>query len=160
MRLTGYVKIPDIAGESQHAEHEEEIDIHNIEWAIEQAAVAQVGRGRSQSRAQVDKLIIYKFLDASSVYLSLACMQGKSFDEIVIMVRKDSGDAHLDYLTITLSNVIISSYKVLGTTEDTQMLEEAVGFSCEKVNQKYIVQADDHSAGDEHETEFDIAAGA
>ena len=104
MPLTAYMKIPDIAGESQRADHEDEIDIHDVQWVIEQASVAQVGRGRSQSRARVDALICAKYYDASSPYLALACMQAKSFDEIVLMVRKDSGEAHLDYLTITMTN--------------------------------------------------------
>ena len=37
-----------------------------------------------------------------------AAMQGKSLPEIIIMARKDSGDAHLDYLKITLSNAAVS----------------------------------------------------
>jgi len=163
MPLTAYMKIPDIEGESQRADHEKEIDIHDIQWAVEQASIAQVGRGRSQSRAQVSALKFKKFYDASSTYLALACMQAKSFDEIVIMVRKDSGEAHLDYLTITMSNAIISSYHVLGhgdTVDTNQMIEEQGGLAFEQVNIKYVVQADDHSAGDEHEVEFDIAKGA
>lgn len=160
MPLTGYLKIPDIDGESQRAEHEDEIDIHDVEWAIEQAAVAQIGRGRSQSRARVDALKFRKFYDASSPYLALACMQARSFDEVVLTVRKDSGEAHLDYLTITMTNVVLSSYHVLGNNSDLHdMIEEQGGFSFEQVNVKYIVQADDHSAGDEHEIEFDIAKG-
>lgn len=162
MPLTAYMKIPDIAGESQRVDHEEEIDVHDIEWVIEQASVAQVGRGRSQSRAQVDALKFRKYYDASSPYLALACMQAKSFDEIILMVRKDSGEAHLDYLTITMTNCIISQYHVLGqgSAEGTnQMIEEQAALAFEQVNIKYIVQADDHSAGDEHEVEFDIAAG-
>jgi len=160
MPLTAYMKIPDIAGESQRVDHEEEIDIHDIEWVIEQASVAQVGRGRSQSRARVDALKFKKYYDASSPYLALACMQAKSFDEIILMVRKDSGEAHLDYLTITMTNALISSYNMIGVGEgEGQMIEEEGGLAFEQVNIKYVVQADDHSAGDEHEVEFDIAAG-
>lgn len=159
--LTAYMKIPDVPGESQRAEHEEEIDIHDVQWIIEQASVAQVGRGRSQSRAQVDALKCKKYYDASSPYLALACMQAKSFDEIILSVRKDSGEAHLDYLVITMTNVIISSYHVIGAGDNGgQMIEEMFGLSFEEVNINYTVQADDHSAGDEHEVEFDIAAGA
>lgn len=160
MPLTGYLKIPDIDGESQRAEHEDEIDIHDVSWAVEQASVAQVGRGRSQSRARVDALKFRKYYDASSPYLALACMQAKSFDEIVLTVRKDSGEAHLDYLTITMSNVIISSYNVVGNKDDRHdMIEEEGGLSFEQINIKYVVQADDHSAGDEHEIEYDVAKG-
>jgi len=161
MPLTGYMKIPDIAGESLRADHEDEIDIHDLMWSIEQAASAQVGKGRSRSRAQIGSIYARKYYDASSPYLALAAMQAKSFDEIVIYVRKDSGEAHLDYLEITLTNTIISKYEVLGVgANDGQVMEESVGLAFEEVKIKYTVQADDHSAGDEHEIEYDLGAGA
>ena len=160
MPLTAYMKIPDIDGESQRAEHEDEIDIHDIRWGVEQSAVAQIGSGRTRSRAQVSAVTVAKFYDASSPYLALAAMQGKSFKEIVISVRKDSGDAHLDYLTITLKNVIVSSYQISGASAPVDdLLQEDVGLSFENINVKYTVQAEDHSSGDEHEIEYDIAKG-
>ncbi|MCF3592858.1 type VI secretion system tube protein Hcp [Rhodobacteraceae bacterium LMO-12] len=160
MPITGYMKMPDIDGESQRADHEDEIDIHDVMWIIEQASVAQVGRGRSQARAKVEALKCKKYYDCASPYIALACMQAKSLDEVVLSVRKDSGEAHLDYLIITMTNVIISSYHVLGVGDgEGQMIEEEFGLAFEEVNIKYTVQADDHSAGDEHEVEFDIAAG-
>ena len=157
--LTGYMLVPDVPGESVRADHEDEIDVHSVDWTISQGSAAQVGKGRSQARAQVGAVNVMKFYDASSPYLALACMQGKSFDEIVISVRKDSGEAHLDYLVITLTNVTISSYDMVPTPENSLVIEERVGLTAEKVKILYTVQADDHSAGDEHEIEYDIAAG-
>ena len=161
MALTGYWKIDDIAGESQRAEHEDEIDFHDLRWNIEQGSAAQVGKGRSRARAQVGAINVRKFTDAASAYLALACMQGKSFPEMTLSVRKDSGEAHLDYLIITMENVTISKFETVGVgdEEDGQMIEEIVGIVFENVTYKYTVQEDDHSAGDEHEITFDIAAG-
>jgi len=162
MPLTGYLKIPDIAGESQRADHEEEIDLYNIEWLVKQASAAEIGAGRTRGHAEIGPVIVHKYYDASSPYLALACMQGKSFDESVVMVRKDSGEAHLDYLTITLTNMTISHYQMLGASdeiEDGQMIRESLGLTCENIAVKYVVQDDAHAAGDEHEVEYDIAAG-
>ncbi len=159
MPLTGYLKVPDVPGESQRVDHEEEIDVHSIEWEIAQAATSQIGRGRSRSRAEISAISMNKMYDASSPYLALACMQGKSFDEIVLMVRKDSGDAHLDYLQITMTNCAISHYSVLPTPAESQQIEEHIGITFEQVKVVYTVQADDYSAGDEHEIEYDLAAG-
>ena len=160
MPLTAYLKIDDIAGESRRAGHEDEIDIHDLKWNIEQGSSPRVGRGRSRARAKVEALVLHKFTDASSVYLALACMQGKSLHEVTLSVRRDSGDAHLDYLTITMENVVISRYEVLGSGEaEGEMIEEVIGLVFENVSYKYVVQADDHSAGDEHEITYDLAAG-
>ncbi|WP_415182312.1 Hcp family type VI secretion system effector [Phaeovulum sp.] len=161
MALTAYLKIGDIAGESQRAEHEEEIDIHNIHWNIEQGSAAQIGKGRSRGRAQVSPISLRKYNDAASAYLAQACMQGKSFKDMVLSVRKDSGEAHLDYLIITMENVTISKFETLGVGEEEghQLIEEEVSLVFENVNYKYTVQEDDHSKGAEHEFSFDIAAG-
>ncbi|MEP5761888.1 MAG: type VI secretion system tube protein Hcp [Litoreibacter sp.] len=159
MALTGTLLLPDIAGESVRADHEDEIDVHSIDWGISQGAKSQTGKGRSQGRAEVGALSVFKLTDASSAYLALACMQGKSLEECVLTVRKDSGDAHLDYLIITMTNVTISSYSMLPTAQDSLVIEERVSLTFEKVKYLYTVQADDHSAGDEHEIEYDIAAG-
>ena len=169
MAFTGYLKIPDIGGESQRADHEGEIDITDIMWEIEQAATAQIGRGRARSRAEVGSLYCNKVYDAASPYIALSAMQAKNFKDVVVTVRRDSGEAHLDYLTITMTNCIISKYEIGGIGRITdaegkeregQELQEHVGFAFENIKIKYVVQEDDHSAGDEHEVEFDIAAGA
>ncbi|ETX30237.1 Hcp family type VI secretion system effector [Roseivivax isoporae] len=169
MAFTGYLKIPDIPGESQRADHEDEIDISDVSWMIEQASTAQIGRGRARARADVSSLHCKKTYDASSPYIALSAMKATSFDEVVVTIRRDSGDAHLDYLTITMQNTIISKYEITGKGRITdsegieregQELQEEIAFAFENVKIKYIVQEEDHSAGDEHEIEFDIAKGA
>ncbi|MCK0094143.1 type VI secretion system tube protein Hcp [Yoonia sp. F2084L] len=165
MPLTGYLKIDDIPGESKRADHEGEIDVHDIHWNISQGSSSARGSGRTQSRAQVSSLTCYKEVDASSPYLALACMQGKSIPEATLALRKDSGDAHLDYLTIKMTNCIVTTYEMLNDDadqsedSDSDVVTERLALSFESVNMVYTVQADDHSAGDEHEIEFDIVAG-
>ena len=77
----------------------------------------------------------------------------------MLAVRKDSGDALLDYLVITLGNARIVSYE-METKEGSSLIEETIGITFESITYKYTVQDDDHSAGDEHEITYDIAAGA
>ena len=159
MPMTGYVKFPNIEGESRRADHEGEIDITSIDWNMAQAANMQIGSGRTASRAMVNPIGISKLYDAASPYLALACMQGKAFDEVVISFRKDSGEAHLDYLVITLTNVVISSYSMAGHATGEE-ISDTFSLSFEKIKVLYTMQADDHSSGDEHEIEYDVAAGA
>jgi type VI secretion system secreted protein Hcp len=155
--LTGYIKIPDIDGESKDGGHEGEIDFHGISWVVELPDGAE-GSGRTRARAQVGDIRVRKELDKSSPYLALACARGQVFDEIELVVRKGSGDAHLDYLTITMTNVVITKYS-MDSSEADQVPTEEVAFYFEKINYKYIVQNEDHSAGEEHEIEYDVAAG-
>lgn len=149
MPITAFMKIPGVDGESTYAEHEDEIDVHDIAWGIERLSTASVGRGRARARTDMSPLSVAKFTDASSPYLALAVKQGKFFDEVVVSVRKDSGEAHLDYLIITMENVILSSYDI-GTDENGQLIEE-VEIDFEKATLKYTQQNSDGSAGGEHE---------
>lgn len=163
MAFTGYLNINDgeIKGESKRADHEEEIDCFGAEWSCEQASSAATGSGRTRGRARVNDFKVMKWMDAASPYIAQACMQGKSFAQMVFMVRKDSGEAHLDYLQITMKNCIISSYSMAqNAPEDSgnDMVMEEVKFSFEEILFKYVVQADDHSAGTEHEMEYDVVA--
>lgn len=162
MAFTGYLKIEDIKGESKRADHEDEIDCFGAEWRVAQSTSSSTGSGRTRSRAQISDFTVHKWMDAASPYLALACMQGKSFPEIVFMARKDSGDAHLDYLQVTMKDCLISGYQMAQKTlEDAagDMVAETVTISFEKMTFKYVVQATDHSKGDEHEIEFDTVAG-
>lgn len=154
--LTAYLKIPDIPGESQRADHEDEIDIHQIVWKIESSSTD----GRTRSRAEVGPIYLKKYVDASSPYLALSTMQGKHFPDIVLAVRKDSGEAHLDYLVITMENAVVVSYEMDSKGGPGGLIEETIGIVFENITYKYTVQEDDHSAGDEHEITYDIAAGA
>ncbi len=162
MALSGYMKIDDIKGESKRAEHEDEIDVHSIAWVVKQRSSANIGSGRTRGRAEIADVELHKFYDSSSPYLALAAMQAKSLPEVVIYARKDSGDAHLDYLKITLTNCAVSHYEMLprNASDEEEMIEEIVKLTAEKINIVYTVQAEDHSAGDEHEVEYDIVAGA
>jgi type VI secretion system secreted protein Hcp len=154
MNLTGYLKIPDIDGESKAAEHEDEIDIFDIQWEIERETATLMGRGRLRGRVEAGPVLVRKWYDASSPYLAQAVANGRAFDEIVIQLRKDSGDAHLDYLTLTLEDCRITGYR-MGGAEGVAVIEEEVEIVYDKITVKYIVQAEDHSAGDEHEVEID-----
>lgn len=156
--LSGYLHIPDIPGESQRAEHEDEIDIFGLEWRVEVPA-AEAGSTRTQSRAEIGALHVRKFLDASSPYLALSSMQGVTLPSLTLTLARDSGDTHLDYLTITLTNVRVVSYHVAGKQDDVRPFEE-VGFQFEKIHYRYVEQADDGAAGDEHEIEYDVSSGA
>lgn len=159
MPMSAYMKVTDIKGECKSADHEDEIDLYDVEWLLEQASHAMVGSGRTRGRAEINPIYVYKWYDAASPYLAQACMQGKNLEEIVIMVRKDSGDAHLDFLQITLTNSVVTTYEILGEYQDSKSLHEKIGIASEKIKVLYIVQAEDFSAGDEHEIEYDITKG-
>lgn len=154
----GYMKIPDIAGESQRAQYEDQIVIESVAYSLEGPTQASIGRGRTRARATFGNVVVEKAVDSSSPYLALASAQQKSFKDVTIsMTRSGAAGAGHNYLTITLENATIAGVETM--VEDNGASTETVQWSFEKINWKYVEQNDDHSSGTEHETEYDVAAG-
>ena len=142
--LTAYLKIGDIPGESQASGHEEEIEIHDISWAIFRPVEDATGSTRTRSSAVVEDLMVIKELDKSTPKLMEACANGKVFPEIVITFRKDSGEAHLDYLKITLTNVQVTSYDI-GASGQSEVPASSASFNYEELKVTYT-EFDDKGA--------------
>ncbi len=156
MPITGYLKIDEIPGESQRADHEDEIDIHDMRWGVERSMPASVGRGRVRSRAEVKPLVVHKYYDAASPYLARAVSRGESFPEAKLALSKVGGEAHLDYLVITMENVVITSYEVASNREDMAdlLLEEEIAIDFERAIVRYQIMNADGTAGTVHEVEI------
>lgn len=152
--LTGYLKIDDIPGESKRNGYEGSIDISGFSWGATNSA-AQVGKGRTRARAQVDSFVVEKSGDSASVYLKLAVLQGKFFDRIELDVLNRSGMLKFRYV---FENARIVAFDTSYSDGDTNVSEE-IGIEFERVRVLYIETNDDGSAGDEHEITYDIAAG-
>ena len=73
--LTGYLKIDNIPGESQRADHEREIDVLRLEWKIETDESSTTGV-RNRWRAKVTPLKICKCVDKATPALALATLSG------------------------------------------------------------------------------------
>ncbi len=72
---------------------------------------------------------------------------------MTITFRKDTGDDQLDYLVYTLTDVLISSY-TMSSGGETPM--ENLSLNYTSIKGLYVKQADDHSAGSEHEFEYNL----
>ncbi len=150
---SGYMTIPDIAGESRDRGHEGEIDIDTVSYAVSAPKAAGAGSGRMRMRATPGDFTVVKKADAASPYIALAAFQQKAFDEIeIVMTRPGSSGADRQYFTITLSNVRISSVENMISEDGAS--SEAVGFSYGAIKINAVSRA-----GDEHEVEYDVAAG-
>lgn len=156
MAFSGYLKIDDIKGESKRSDHEDEIVVSSFSWGVARNAFRNSGGQRESGLAQVQSLSITKDLDAASPYLALACMTAKNLGEVVLALRKDAGDAHSDYLTVTMRNALVESYQTSGSDAGNPV--DSLTISFDWISFKYVADADDLTAGDEHEIEYDILA--
>ncbi|MBA2932122.1 hypothetical protein G9Q86_26630 [Pseudomonas sp. CCUG 57209] len=107
MAVDMFLKLGDIKGESQDLAHRDEIDITNWGWGLSQTGSMHSGTGGGSGKADFTNLNLTKPLDKSSPNLMMACATGKHYPEAKLVVRKAGGTSPVEYLVITLKEVMV-----------------------------------------------------
>jgi len=149
-----FLKINGIDGESQDASHKNEIEVLNWGWRIAQNSNMHAGSGGGAGKASVDDLAFEHSLDRASPNLMKYCLTGKHIDQATLVARK-AGGSPLEYLKITMSDVIVTLVQPSGSSEDERMREQ-VRLSFSKVAQEYVVQNAQGGSGGAVTASFDI----
>jgi len=158
MAIDMFLKIDGIEGESADDKHANEIELISFNWGMSQASSMHAGTGGGQGKVSVDDLSFVHFLDKASPILIQTCMSGKHIPKDVLTARK-AGEKPLDYLKITMTDVLVSSVSPSGSNGAGQAVMEAVGLSFSKVKVEYQPQGADGSAkGGAVVSEWDIKA--
>jgi len=104
------LKIEGIPGESKLKGHEKEIDVHSVSWGLSNNASNHMGGGGGSGKVQFQDIHFSKNFDASSHNIQMRCADGKHIPKAEIFFRKQ-GEGQKEYLTITLEQVLISSFQ-------------------------------------------------
>jgi type VI secretion system secreted protein Hcp len=134
------IKIAGIDGESKVDGHVGEIDVLSWNWGMSQTSTSRGGAGAKSAKVSIQDLTFTKYIDKSSPTLYLTCWNGTVRKDAVLNVRK-AGEKPLDYLTITMSEVIISSVSPGGSGGEEQPTEN-VTLNFVKVTVDYQEQED------------------
>jgi len=143
MAVDMFLKIGDVEGESKDKDHKGEIDVLSWSWGLSQTGTMHLGGGGGAGKVNVQDLSITKFIDKASPNLMKMCCNGQQFKEAVLTVRK-AGKKPLEYIIITLNDVIISSLSTGGAGDD-ERLTENVSFNFGTVKFDYQPQKSDGS---------------
>lgn len=144
MAVDMFLKIGDIKGESSDAKHKEEIDVLAWSWGLSQSGSMHSGGGGGGGKASVQDLSFTKWVDKASPNLMKFCCSGKHFPSATLVVRK-AGDKPLEYLKVTMEDVLISSVSTGGSGGEDR-LTESVALNFAKVKVSYQAQGKDGAA--------------
>jgi type VI secretion system secreted protein Hcp len=122
-----FLKLGDIKGESLAEGHKEEMEVLSWSWGCAQTGTTHSGTGGGTGTASVQDLTISKYVDKSSPALAQSCCQGVHMPEAVLTLRKAGGKEPVEYLKITLKEVLISRYSV--GTSGGDLVAETVGLN-------------------------------
>ncbi len=141
-----FLKIDGIDGESTDDRHKNEIDLLSFSWGL---ANATSGAGRGGAAA-AGKAVFQDFhfttqVNKASPKLFLACATGQHIKEAKLTCRKAGGDQQ-EFLTVTMTDVLISSYQQGGASESDVVPTDQVSFNFTKIEVEYVPQKADGSA--------------
>lgn len=156
MAVDMFLKIGDVKGESRDAKHKEEIDVLAWSWGMSQSGSTHVGGGGGTGKVTVQDLSITKWVDSASHALALACCDGTHYDEALLTVRKAGGKEAIEYIKVTMNEVIISSISTGGSGGEDR-LTESVGLNFAKFKFEYTPQKADGTADATKTAGWDIA---
>jgi len=142
-----FLRVDGIPGESNDAKHKGEIEVLSWSWGeVNEAPPRGPGGGAGAGKVDMSDLTVTAQFSKASPQLLLACASGKHFKTAVLTARK-AGKAQADYLTFSLSDVLVSSYQVAGGP-DANVPTDSVGLSFGKIQVEYKEQKADGSLGD------------
>lgn len=122
MATDNYLKISDIDGDSTVDAHRDEIELSSWGMGITVPMGPRTtgGSGAAGTSMHAD-VQCSKPLDTSSNGLAAACWTGKTIPEAIITVQKqgEGGGGKVDYMKMTLTDVILSSYSRSGSDSST-----------------------------------------
>lgn len=155
MAVDMFIKLGDVKGESKDKAHKEEIDVLAWSWGASNSGSFHTGGGGGAGKVNVQDLSFTKYIDLASTELFLATCNGKHFPEATLVVRK-AGETPLEYLTIVMTDVLITSYSTGGSGGEDRLTEN-VTLNFAKVKLTYKEQAAKGAQAKAPSVSWDIA---
>jgi type VI secretion system secreted protein Hcp len=152
-----FLKITGIEGESSDAKHKGEIQLESFSWSATQTGTAPTGGGLGAGKVSMQDLHVTKQVDKASPKLMLACADGEHLKQAVLTCRK-AGKDQQEFLKITLTDVLVSSYQMGGTPSGSTVPMEQVSFNYSKIEKEYKEQKPDGTLGGTVKAGWDVKA--
>jgi type VI secretion system secreted protein Hcp len=149
-----FLKLDEISGESTDEKHHDEIEVLSWSWGLAQSASTNSGGGGGAGKVSVNDLTLTKLLDIASPLLITMCCTGRHVPKAVLTLRS-SGETPLEYLTLTLDEVLVSSISVAATEGDDRPAEN-VTLNFARFHFAYTRQGSDGTLGEAVKAEWDI----
>jgi type VI secretion system secreted protein Hcp len=155
MAIDSFLKLGTLKGESVVKGFEDQMQILSWGWGMTQTGTTHSASGGGAGKVDVQDLHVVKHIDAASPNLALSCAKGTHYDTATLTMRKAGGTA-LEYVTLTLTDVLVSSYSVSSSGGD--QLQDTVALNFGKF--KYSYQPQDNKGakkGGAIDATYDIA---
>ena len=134
MAVNIHIKIDSIDGMSQVDGFTDQIQVDSFAWGMSQTTNFSTAQGGGAGKVQVQDLTFNHLVDRASPKLMIACSTGQHLKEATLSCRKVDGNGGVDFLKITLTDVLVSSVQSSGSNgDDTPTESVSLAFAAYKV---------------------------
>lgn len=159
MAFDTFLKIDGVDGESAASGMEKQIEIYSFSWG-ESNNVNMSGGGHAAGKASFADLNVMKKLDKASPVLMKKCAAGEHIKSAILTMRKATGTSGQQqaFAVITLSDVMISSIQLSGSSGGDDTPTESVSLAYAKMKVEYSQQGNDGKLTKAASFEYDLKA--
>ena len=143
MAASIFARIGTIKGESQDAQHQDEIEVLSWSWGVSRLDTMSHGGGGGAGKASFHDFSFTHHVDKASPVLMRACATGEHIKDATITVRK-AGKGQQDYLVINMTDVLVTSVS-MSVSAEGDATAEGVTLTFAKVDLAYQPQKPDGS---------------
>jgi type VI secretion system secreted protein Hcp len=137
-----FLKLDGIKGEATDSKHKGEIEVESWSWGETNTGTMSSGGGGGAGKVVMQDVHIVKRFDTASPVLIMSCATGKHIKEGVLTCRKAGGEQQ-EYLTIKLTDVLVSSYQSGGSGSGGVVPVDQVSMNFAKIEIEYKAQKPD-----------------
>ena len=152
-----FLKIDGIQGESTDKVHKGEIQVESFSFGEMQSGSASHGSGGGAGKVQMQDFHFVKKLDKASPSLFLACAVGQHIKKAELFCRKAGGKQE-EFLKVTLSDLIVSSYQTGGSGGSDIIPLDQVSLNFSKLEMEYKEQKADGAVAGPVKAGYDLKA--
>ncbi len=138
-----FLKIDGIEGESQDAQHKGEIEVQSWSFSESQSISSNPGGGAGAGKVNLQPFQFTLATSKASPKLFLAGASGQHLKTATLTCRR-SGQKGLEFLKITLSDVLVASFATSGAASD-QLPIDNLSISYAKIVYEFTPQKADGS---------------
>jgi type VI secretion system secreted protein Hcp len=141
-----FLRLEGIDGESPDPRHKNEIEIESWNWGTANGGTQHSGGGGGAGKCKMEDFQFTMPVSKASPKLMLACACGTHIKTAVLTCRK-AGDEQMEYYTITMTGVLVSSFRTGGTGAASVVPIDQVALNFGQIELEYKPQTDNGSLG-------------
>jgi type VI secretion system secreted protein Hcp len=128
MAVDYFLKVDGIPGESADAKHKGEIDVLGFGFGSSNESGSPTGGGGGAGKAVFDDLVVLAPTSKASPLLWLACASGQHLKKAVLTCRRTAVKTQAEFLKVTLTDGMITSYEADAADEERPLDQVALGY--------------------------------